>query len=82
MYLLIPKGGMSLVTCAGDLEAFKTLFYGLQGSISNSLQYLKECWNRIQTYLMEKNHGYVSKLVETFMDLRREWWITINEVVV
>jgi len=31
---------------------------------------------------MEKNHGYVSKLGETFMDLRREWWTTINEVVV
>jgi len=60
MYLLVPKGEMSLVTCVGDLEASKTLLCGLQGSISNSLQDWKESWNRSQTYLMEKNHGYVS----------------------
>lgn len=43
MYLLIPKGGMSLVTCVRDLKGSKILLCGLQNSNSNSL--------------MEKNHG-------------------------
>ena len=55
MYFLIPKGGISLVTCVGDLEASKTLLCGLQGSISNSLQDWKKIWDRIQTYLMGEN---------------------------
>ena len=57
MYLLIPKGGMSLVTCVGDLEGSKALLCGLQDSNSNSLEDLKEIWDRGQAYLMEKNHG-------------------------
>ena len=57
MYLFIPKGEMSLVTCVGDLEGSKTLLCGLQDSHSNSLKDLKEIWDRGQAYLMEKNHG-------------------------
>ncbi len=57
MYLLIPKSGLSLVTCVGDLEGSKTLLCGIQGSNSNSLEDLKEIWDRGQAYLMEKNHG-------------------------
>ena len=55
MYLLIPKDGMSLVTCVGDLEGSKTLLCSLQDSNSNSLEDLKEIWDRGQAYLMEKN---------------------------
>jgi len=54
MYLLIPNGGMSLVTFVGDLEGLMTLLCGIQDSNSNSLEDLKEIWDRGQEYLMDK----------------------------
>ena len=57
MYFLIPKGGMSLVTCVGDLEGSKIMLCGLQESNSHYLEDLKEIWDRSQAYLIEKNHG-------------------------
>ena len=78
MYLLIPKGGISLVTCVGDLEASKTLLGGLQSSISNFLQDWKKIWDRSQTYLMGEKpwiKGYVSNWL-------REKWSCIYELLI
>ena len=53
MYLIIPKSGLSLMTCVGHLEASKAPLCGLQCTNLNFLQDMEK-------YLDKGQRGYVS----------------------